>query len=140
MSVPRARPARPAAPYTVIYDGHCGVCTRLVHRLAKLDRKRVFEIVPSQPAEVRTRFPWISSEQFAESLQLVRDSDERTWQGAAAVEEIIRRLESGWVVSWLFDIPFARPIADRLYRWFADHRHELGCGDHCALRVPPSEE
>ena len=30
---------------TVIYDGHCGVCTRLAERVAKLDTDRVLEIV-----------------------------------------------------------------------------------------------
>ncbi|HEY5085798.1 MAG TPA: DCC1-like thiol-disulfide oxidoreductase family protein [Gemmatimonadaceae bacterium] len=124
--------------YTVIYDGHCGVCTRLSTRLAALDKRRVFEIIPSQLPEVLARFPWIPPKAYSESLQLVRNSDQRRWQGAAAVEEIVNALHSGWIVSWIFAIPFARPIAERLYRWFADHRNELGCGVHCQVGAAPS--
>jgi len=116
---------------TVIYDGHCGMCTRLVKRVARLDTRGTLEIIPSQTAGVRDRFPWIPDNAYDESLQVVRASDGRTWEAAAAVEEIIRALRAGWVVSWLFRIPFARRIAERGYRWIADHRGELGCGAHC---------
>jgi predicted DCC family thiol-disulfide oxidoreductase YuxK len=116
---------------TIIYDGHCAVCTRLVKRLARLDSRRVLEIVPSQASGVRERFSWIPASAYDQSLQVVRASDGRTWEGAAAVEEIIKALRAGWVVSWLFRLPFARQVAERGYRWFADHRGELGCGDHC---------
>ena len=120
--------------YTVIYDGQCGVCKSLAARLVKMDAHRVFETVPSQLADVSTRFPWIPSSAYAESLQLVRASDNKTWQGAAAVEEIVRRLRAGWIVSWVFAIPFVRPMAERIYRWFAASRNELGCGEHCKRR------
>ena len=120
---------------TVVYDGHCGVCTRLVQRVARLDTHHVLEIIPSQAPGVRDRFPWIPAGAYDESLQVVRASDGRTWQGAAAVEEIIKALRAGRVVSWLFRIPFARRVAERAYRWFADHRGELGCGDHCQIQT-----
>ena len=120
---------------TVVYDGHCGVCTRLAERVAKLDRHRVLEIVPSQSVEVRARFPWIPASAYDESLQVVRASDGWTWEGAAAVEEIIKALRAGWVVSWLFRLPFARQLAQRGYRWFADHRGENGCGDDCRVHT-----
>ena len=125
--------------YTVIYDGHCGVCTRLAGKLASLDKREAFEIVPSQLVGVPARFPWIPAQAYAESLQLVRNVDGRTWQGAAAVEEIINALRSGWVVSWVFAIPFARRIAERLYRGLADHRNELGCSEHCDCKTTPAE-
>lgn len=127
-----------AIEYAVIYDGNCGICTRLVMRLRKLDRRGRLEILASQTAGVRERFPWIDSHAYDESIQLVRKSDGETWQGAAAVERIIDALRAGWAVSWIFSIPFARPIAERLYRWFADHRGQLGCGDHCQIQtIPP---
>jgi predicted DCC family thiol-disulfide oxidoreductase YuxK len=118
----------------VIYDGNCGVCSRLVARLATLDERGAFEIVPSNAEGVRARFPWIPAVSYDESLQLVRNSDGRTLQGAAAVEEIVRNVRTGWLVTWMFAIPFARPIAERMYRWFARHRGELGCDEHCQLK------
>ena len=120
-------------PYTIVYDGACKVCQGLVRRLEKWDRRRVFEIVPSQLAGVYARFPWIPARAYTESVQLVR-RDGRTWQGAAAIEEIVDRLPKGKLVTWVFSIPFVRPLAERFYRWFARNRYHLGCGEHCQFR------
>lgn len=121
-------------PYTVVFDGHCKVCGRLARTLARWDRRHCFEIVPSQAVGVRARFPWIPARAYAESLQLVGPGG-RTWQGAAAIERILDLLPRGRLISWVFDIPFVRRIADRFYRWFARNRFRLGCGEHCQLRA-----
>ena len=123
----------PSRVYTIVYDGACKVCQGLVRRLEKWDRHQVFEIVPSQAAGVHARFPWIPTHAFAQSVQLVR-RDGRTWQGAAAIEEIIDRLPKGKLLTWVFSIPFVRPLAERFYRWFARNRYRLGCGEHCQFR------
>jgi predicted DCC family thiol-disulfide oxidoreductase YuxK len=34
----------------------------------------------------------------------------------------------------VFSIPFARPLAERFYRWFARNRYRLGCGEHCSFK------
>lgn len=117
-------------PWVVIYDGNCRVCGRIVKRLQAWDRHGVLEIVPSQRPGVRERFPWLTPGHFAESVQLV-GAGEQTWQGAAAVELILDLLPKGWLLTWLFSIPFVRPLAERFYRWFARNRYHLGCGEHC---------
>jgi predicted DCC family thiol-disulfide oxidoreductase YuxK len=120
-------------PYTVVYDGACKVCKRIVAALTKLDTKQLLEIVPSQAPGVRARFPWIPDRAYAESVQLIGPGGE-TWQGARAVEEIISVLPRvGWT-ALLFRIPFVRPLAERFYRWFARNRYRLGCGEHCQYR------
>jgi len=132
----------PAAPtigergrrYAVIYDGHCKVCGRMVRLLAKWDRNHELEIIPSQTPGVRARFPWIPPHAYAESVQVIRTSDGKTWQGAAAFEELLKVLPKGRLLSWLFKIPFVRPLAERFYRWFARNRYRMGCGEHCAVR------
>ncbi len=118
--------------YVVIYDGHCGVCTSLTVRLRRMDTRGAFEIVASQAAGVRDRFPWILPEAYDASLQLVRKSDDKTWEGARAIEQIVGELRAGWLFAWMFDIPFARSLADRFYQWFARNRGQLGCGSHCS--------
>jgi predicted DCC family thiol-disulfide oxidoreductase YuxK len=118
---------------TVVYDGDCKVCTRLSRLLAAWDTRRQFEIVPSQAPGVKARFPWIPPRAYAESLQVI-DQSGRTWQGAAALERIIDALPRGRLLSWVFSIPFVRPLAERLYRWFARNRYRLGCGEHCSYR------
>jgi predicted DCC family thiol-disulfide oxidoreductase YuxK len=123
----------PSRPYTIVYDGACKVCQALVRRLVKWDRHAVFEIIPSQGAGVHARFPWIPARAFTQSVQLVR-RDGRTWQGAAALEAIIDQLPKGKLITWVFSIPFVRPLAERVYRWFARNRYRLGCGEHCQFR------
>jgi len=120
--------------YTVIYDGRCKVCGRMVKLLTKWDRRHELEIIPSQAPGVCERFPWIPARAYIESIQVVRTTDGRTWQAAAALEELLNILPKGRLISWLFRIPFVRPIVDRFYRWFARNRYKLGCGEHCAVR------
>jgi len=126
--------AAPGCRYTVIYDGHCKVCGRMVRVLAKWDGNRELEIIPSQTSGVRERFPWIPARAYVDSMQVIRTRDGRTWQAAAAIEELLKVLPRGRLISWLFKIPFVRPLIDRFYRWFARNRYRLGCGDHCAVR------
>jgi predicted DCC family thiol-disulfide oxidoreductase YuxK len=128
--------AAPSCRYTVIYDGHCRVCGRMVRVLAKWDANRELEIIPSQTSGVRERFPWIPSRAYVDSMQVIRTRDGKTWQGAAALEELLTVLPRGKLISWMFKIPFVRPLVDRFYRWFARNRYRLGCGEHCAVRNP----
>lgn len=124
----------PCRPYTVIYDGHCKVCDRLVKLLTKWDRGHDLEIIPSETPGLHARFPWIPARAYVESVQVIRNSDGRTWQAAGALEELLNGLPKGWLISWLFSIPFVRPLADRFYKWFALNRYKLGCGEHCQVR------
>lgn len=124
----------PARRYTVIYDGDCKVCGRMVRFLRKWDRNHELEITPSQDAGVRARFPWIPQQAYTESVQVIRTRDGKTWQAAAALEELVKVLPKGRLISWLFKIPFMRPLVDKFYRWFARNRYRMGCGEHCAVR------
>lgn len=121
-------------PWVVIYDGNCKVCGRIVRVLERWDRRRELEIVPSQVPGIRARYPWIPARAYTESVQLVGPGG-RTWQGAAAVERILDLLPKGRLLTWVFSIPFVRPLAERFYRWFARNRYRLGCGEHCQFRA-----
>jgi predicted DCC family thiol-disulfide oxidoreductase YuxK len=120
--------------YTVVYDGDCRVCGRMVKLLRKWDRNHELEIISSQTSGVYARFPWIPLRAYVESMQVIRSSDGKTWQAAAGLEELLKVLPKGGLVSWLFRIPFARPVADKFYGWFARNRYRMGCGEHCAVR------
>ena len=127
-SVPHPGPA-----YTVVYDGDCKVCQRSVSALAKWDTSHVLEMIASQSPGVAQRFPWIPARAYEDSIQVVRVADNKTWQGAAAVEELMKVVPRGKSVAWIFAIPFARPIAERFYRWFARNRFRFGCSEHCEV-------
>lgn len=120
-------------PFTVVYDGTCKVCGRLARLLATWDRRREIEVVPSQAPGVMARFPWIPARAYAEALQMIGPGGQ-TWQGAAAVEQLLDVLPKGKLLSWIFSIPGVRRVADRFYKWFARNRYKMGCGAHCQSR------
>jgi predicted DCC family thiol-disulfide oxidoreductase YuxK len=120
-------------PYTCVDDGTCTVCTRLANVLRQWDGGRQLEVVPSQAPGITARFPWIPMRAYADALQLIGPGG-RTWQGAAAIEQLLNILPKGRLVAWIFKIPFVRKFADRFYRWFARNRYRLGCGEHCQSR------
>ena len=129
----------PGRPYTVIYDGFCNVCKKLVAMLTKWDGHGELEIIPSQTPGLGARFPWIPERAYLESVQLIDHRTGNTWQGAAALEHIIDALPKGRLITWIFSIPLVRPLAEKFYRWFAKNRYHLGCGEHCQLREPVVE-
>jgi predicted DCC family thiol-disulfide oxidoreductase YuxK len=120
-------------PYTLVYDGQCKVCGRLVKLLRKWDRRRAIEILPSQNTCVLSRFPWIPADAYAEAVQLIGPGG-RTSQGAQAIEDLLGILPQGWLLGWVFKLPFVGWLADRFYRWFARNRYRFGCGEHCQFR------
>ena len=119
-------------PYTVVYDGTCKVCTRLSNVLRRWDRGEL-EVVASQAPGVMARFPWIPAKAYAEALQVIGPGG-TTWQGSAAIEQLLNVLPRGRLIAWIFRVPFVRTLADRFYRWFARNRYHLGCGAHCQSR------
>lgn len=130
------RTAGPAPAYTVVYDGHCRVCNKLVAALRKWDRHGELEIVPFQAPGVQQRFSRIEPGAFTESMQVVRSTDGKTWQGAAAIELLLDVLPRGRWIAWIFRVPLVRGIAERMYRWFARNRYRMGCEDHCRTGSP----
>lgn len=129
----QAAAAGTGRPYTVVYDGVCKVCNRLVALLRKWDTRNMLEIVPFQNTTVLDRFPWIPAEEYAKAVQLVGPGGQ-TWQGAAAIEQLLEVLPKGGLIGWVFDVPFVGGLIDRFYRWFARNRYRFGCGEHCASR------
>jgi predicted DCC family thiol-disulfide oxidoreductase YuxK len=124
----------PGRRYAVVYDGDCKVCGKMVKMLARWDRNHELEIIPSQAPGIRERFPWIPPRAYVDSVQVVRARDGKTWQAAAALEELLKNLPRGRLISWLFKIPLVRPLVDVFYRWFARNRYRFGCGEHCQVR------
>ena len=120
-------------PYTVVYDGACKVCGRLVKALTAWDTRDEIEVIPFQNTSVLDRFPWIPSEAYAEAMQLVGPGG-RTWQGGDAIEQLLKILPAGWAIGWTFSVPGFGPLFGRFYRWFARNRYKFGCGEHCQVR------
>jgi predicted DCC family thiol-disulfide oxidoreductase YuxK len=120
-------------PYTLVYDGMCRMCTKLSTLLIKWDSPHRIEVVPSQATGVMARFPWIPAKAYSEGIQLVGPGGE-TWQGSAAVEQLLTILPRGKWIAWVFKLPMVRTLADKVYRWVARNRYRMGCGEHCQSR------
>ena len=120
-------------PWTVVYDGQCKVCGRLVKLLDRWDSRDEIETIPFQNTSVLSRFPWIPAEAYAEAMQLVGPGG-RTWQGGYAIEQLLKILPYGGLLGWAFKLPFFGELFNRFYRWFARNRYKFGCGEHCTLR------
>lgn len=114
----------------VVFDGHCGVCTRIVCWIQRLDRRGRLRCIPSQ-------FPGVLDE-FALTP---RDADASVWAiqrgrkraGAAACALIIDTLLPFDTAQTLYRLPGIRRAADAVYRWVADHRGRFpGVRPRCA--------
>ena len=56
----------PGHVYTVVYDGSCNVCQKIVTLLTRWDRNHELEIVASETPDLAARFPWIPAGAYAE--------------------------------------------------------------------------
>jgi len=128
-----ARMSVSGRPYTVVWDGSCKTCAKLVVLLQKWDTRDEIETVPSQNTSVFIRFPWIPAEAYAEAMQLI-GPEGQTWQGASAIEQLLKILPLATPLSWAFRIPLVGRGIDAFYRWFAKNRYRFGCGEHCQIR------
>lgn len=131
-----AVPDRSGGRYTVVYDGDCTICGRLVSVLRAWDRTGRLEIITSRSPEVAARFPWISAGALAESIQVIGPGG-TTWQGAVALERLLDVLPGGRLIVWIFAVPFVRPLAEVFYRWFARNRYHMGCHGDALCRDDP---
>lgn len=122
--------------HILIFDGACPMCVRWMGRVRHWDSDGAFEYVPLQDPSVPDRFPGLSREALTREMHLI-GPDGTVWRGARAVERILELLPKGRWVRWLFRLPFARPIADRVYREVAENRSSLGCGSHCGSLPGP---
>jgi predicted DCC family thiol-disulfide oxidoreductase YuxK len=116
-----------APSYTLVYDGHCRVCSRFVVALGIWDRDGRIKAVASQDPGVRERFPQIAPRAFDDAIQLI-DATGAVWSGAAALERVMREMPRGRWIAWAL----ALPGAEMVYRWVARNRYRMGCSDHCA--------
>jgi acetyl esterase len=128
----RSAPAGAVTPdrWTLIYDGQCGLCGRMVRRLEGLDRNDRLDLVAYQDRSDDSGWDWIPGDALEEAMHLV-SPDGEAWAGAAAVERVLPLLPGGRSPSLLFRLPLVRAVAGRVYRWVAEHRGRLGCGEHC---------
>lgn len=116
----------------LVFDGDCGFCTRAVGWLRVVDRRRVIETVPYQRPGVPERLGMDRSE-CAASVQW-RGADGARAEGADAINAALAvALDASWPVRLYGRTGRAQR---RLYRWVAEHRHQLPGVTPWCVRYP----
>jgi predicted DCC family thiol-disulfide oxidoreductase YuxK len=118
---------------TVIYDGDCGICTRLAGFVRRRLRPDA-EVRASQELEL-DRYG-VTRAECAEALQYVTDGG-RVYAAQDAVARLLLASRPWWRPAGLvLLVPGVNALAGVVYRWVARNRYRLpGAADACA--VPP---
>jgi predicted DCC family thiol-disulfide oxidoreductase YuxK len=116
---------------TLVFDGRCGVCTRFVRVMRRLDRKRRITAVPYQmpgvPASVG-----LTAEACRKAAWAVTPEGHRH-RGADAVNLVLSVVLGTRIPYALYRLPPIRGAQDRAYDWIAANRHRLpGHEPHCS--------
>ena len=106
----------------LIFDGHCGVCTRLVEWVQRRDHARRVLLLPSQTPGLVQSVGLTQAEADREAWAI--DGSGRAYGGAAAINRTLRELHGPWsMIGRAYTLPGVRQCGDAGYRWFARHRH-----------------
>jgi predicted DCC family thiol-disulfide oxidoreductase YuxK len=123
--------ARPPGGGVLVFDGWCGFCTRAVAALLRRDRHERVRALPLQGTGVLELAGLTREAAMREAWWLAADGTRRS--GAAAMLAAFSAA-TGIPVAGLLVLPGATWVADRCYRWVAEHRRLLpGATPHCAL-------
>ncbi|MCU0552461.1 MAG: DCC1-like thiol-disulfide oxidoreductase family protein [Leptolyngbya sp. Prado105] len=113
-------------PYTVIYDGHCNLCSNLVQVLEQIDKGDRFQYLPMQDEAGLAQFDVTSQDCEMGMILIDNATPDRRWQGSNAAEEIGRLLPAGNLfVTAYRNLPGMKWVGDRVYAQVRDNRYAL---------------
>ena len=121
---------------SVIYDGACSVCTRIVRLLKVIDRSNTFVVYDYHEVPLmQERFPVLKGSELEEAMHVIT-RDRRIYRGYRALRRMLMNTPLRPVVAFLY-FPAFDPIGVFLYNWFARNRRRFGCtSDRCAVLSP----
>ncbi|MGM0631912.1 MAG: thiol-disulfide oxidoreductase DCC family protein [Pseudomonadota bacterium] len=107
----------------VFYDGSCPLCAAEMKQLMAADRDGQVELQDISRPDFAERFPHIDPVQADRILHGETDDGTRLY-GLDVTVRAWSLAGKGWRVNWL-RWPVIRPVADRVYLFFARHRHRI---------------
>jgi predicted DCC family thiol-disulfide oxidoreductase YuxK len=112
----------------VLFDGACGICSRLAHASAPTLRRLGLETAPLQ-SEWVPQLTGLPPEQLLSDIRLLRHDGSLT-SGADVYRYVMRRIWWMFPIYLLSKTPVVRQLFDWGYRSFARHRLEISssCG------------
>jgi predicted DCC family thiol-disulfide oxidoreductase YuxK len=117
-------------PNILFFDGACGMCTRSVELLNKLDRTGKLHSEPLQRPGSAQRLG-ISSAELLESVRWL-DSSGEVYSGAKAANAALSVAIGSRIPLRIYRIPGVRLIEEAVYRWIAANRYRFpGTTPYC---------
>jgi predicted DCC family thiol-disulfide oxidoreductase YuxK len=124
------------APYLLLYDDECPLCTFQMKVLTWLDWRNVLALRPLSHPQTATLAPALTREDLLEAIHCLTPNGQ-IHRGARAIRFIGLRLPLLVPVALFLWIPGVIWIAELVYRWVSRNRHLLsrlfGCKQACAL-------
>lgn len=116
---------------TLVFDGRCGVCTRFVRVMKRLDWKQRVTAVPYQKPGVPASVG-LTAEACKKAAWAVTPEGHR-YRGAEAVNLVLAVALGTSFPHALYRLPLMGSAQDRAYDWIAANRHKLpGDEPHCS--------
>jgi predicted DCC family thiol-disulfide oxidoreductase YuxK len=107
----------------LVFDGRCGMCTRVVNRLARWDRTGRLRIEPFQAPGMADRLG-VPEDRLPESAWWL-DSSGAVFAGARAMNAALSTALGTPVPSWIYRLPAVGAAQNAVYRWVAAHRYRF---------------
>lgn len=115
------------------FDGNCGMCTRSVNWLSRIQRTGELRTAPYQRAGVAERLG-LSTDRMYEAAWW-QDSSGVVYGGAEAINAALGVSFGTRIPLRLYRMPGIRQLQDAIYRWVATHRYRFpGTTPHCAAK------
>ena len=107
----------------LVFDGRCGMCTRVVNRLARLNRTCRLRIEPFQTPGIADRLG-LPDHRLSESAWWL-DSSGAVFAGAHAINAALSAALGTPLPLWIYRLPVVGAVQNVIYRWVAAHRYRF---------------
>lgn len=115
---------------TLFFDGACGMCTRSVELVLRLNRTGKLQTVPLQNPGTAPRLGIAPSELLDSNRWL--DASGAVYSGAEAMNAAVSTAIGTRLPLMLYRILGIRFVEDAIYRWVAAHRYRFpGTTPYC---------
>ncbi|KUI01080.1 thiol-disulfide oxidoreductase [Mycolicibacterium acapulense] len=115
---------------TLFFDGNCGMCTRAVYFILKMNRTGGLRTAPLQGEGVAERLG-IPQSQILDAARW-HDRSGDVYDGAQAVNAAVAAALGTRIPLLVYRIPGIRALQDAVYRYVASHRHRFpGTTPYC---------
>jgi len=108
------------AATVLVFDGHCGFCTRAVAWLLRLDRRHRLIPLPYQLPGVPQRYGLAPDDCRTAAWTFTPDG--RWFRGAGAINAALATAVGNRLPLWIYRLPVIRWAQDAAYDWIARNR------------------